>query len=64
MELVSTREVRSQLSVRIVAATDLRDAVEAFNNSPISISAVDQLRERVLRIADFLAPPVGHSERV
>ena len=56
-----------------VAAKELRKAVEVFNATPISVSAVDQFRERVLQIADTLAvplrerPPVedaGHSLRV
>ena len=55
------------------AANELRKAVEVFNATPISVSAVDQFRERVFQIADTLAvplrqrPPVentGHSLRV
>lgn len=45
-----------KLALRIVAATHLREAVSEFNEAPISISAVDAFRERVLRIADYLAP--------
>lgn len=41
-----------------VHADALRDAVRDFNASPISVSAVDTLRERVLRIADNLGRPL------
>ena len=52
------------------AANELRKAVEVFDATPVSVSAVDQFRERVLTIADTLAVPlrqrppvekVGHS---
>ena len=48
--------------LRIQTADALRTAVERFNDAPITIAAVDELRETVLRIADGLAPQ--HSVRV
>lgn len=42
----------------LVAAASLRDAVEVFNASPVSLSSVDAFREHVLHVADHLAAPL------
>lgn len=62
MELLAQRiekTRREAIGFRVVAATDLRDAVADFNAAPITVSAVDSLREAVLRVADRLAPPAA-----
>lgn len=58
-ELAQDRALAHQYAVRILAATQLRDAVSMFNASVIHPAAIDELRERVLLIADTLCPPPG-----
>ncbi len=61
------------VATRIVAASSLRDAVKLFNAQPLNQSTINYLVERVLRVADMLAPPPhlvavpdepGHSVKV
>ena len=42
---------RENIERRVRVASDLRDAIRIFNAQPISVSAIDFLRERVLLAA-------------
>jgi hypothetical protein len=55
----SVEQLRQSLNYLLGTAADsLRNAVADFNDAPISVSAVDTFRERVLRVADHLAAPL------
>lgn len=51
---IEVEKILASHATRRVVAGLLRGAVTEFNAAPVTIAAVDQLREHVLRAADML----------
>lgn len=63
LELVTTPDAVARLEtsfnkLTFTYAAKLRQAVEDFNEEPISLSSIDRLRVRVMSIAASLAEPI------